>query len=246
MDPSEIVSRIVQSANGDGICDPCLAFAVELPLTTVQSISKRLVTALADYERNVIPCESCGRVTETTRFTAAAITRTDFGRVRKCVRCSRRVTKDEEEITNGDVFHRQCLAIARTEAEIANSRQTVKLTDALIRRTRDRLDARNRELEDPIAHATIAGRISEGLLAGRLPRAQPTKSFARDGSGKTCDGCGDNVDGLMLERELQFDGHLPIRLHAACAAIWLAMLRHSENRTRSSSRPAGPCSQPGA
>jgi hypothetical protein len=63
-------------------------------------------------------------------------------RRRKCVRCSRRVTKDDEHSNNGDLFHRQCWAILQSQAEIANSRQILRLSRAVISRSRERLDRR--------------------------------------------------------------------------------------------------------
>jgi hypothetical protein len=142
MEPAEIVSRILQSARGQALCDACLAFTVEIPLAAVQAINSRLIVAPADYVRYVGPCESCGRVTAATAFVGAASNTDEAAaadRQRKCVRCSRRVTKDDEHVHNGDLFHRQCWAILRSQAEIANSRQMLRLTRAMIRRSRDRI-----------------------------------------------------------------------------------------------------------
>ena len=146
MEAADAVSRILQSAPGQAICDTCLAFAVEMSLATVQGINSALATVPADYVRMSAACHNCGRVALTTAFVGIAtdgIDRIDTDRRRKCVRCSRRVTKDEEHINNGDLFHRQCWAVLRSQAEIANSRQTLALTRALIRQSRERLHRDN-------------------------------------------------------------------------------------------------------
>ena len=146
MEPTDVVSRILQSARGNGICDACLAFAVEMSLAAVQGINSALATMRAEYVRMSAACHNCGRLALTTAFVGLA-TETgdgiDADRRRKCVRCSRRVTKDEEHIHNGDLFHRQCWAVLRSQAEIANSRQTLALTRALIRQSRERLRRNN-------------------------------------------------------------------------------------------------------
>jgi hypothetical protein len=141
MDPAETVSQILQSAPGEGICDACLAFAVEEALVTIQALTKRLAMSPSEYLRDVGHCENCGRVTETTTFVQSATDKVEArDRLRKCVRCSRRVNNDEEEVVNGDLFHRQCWTVLRSEAQIADSRQMAKLTQQLIRNSRARLD----------------------------------------------------------------------------------------------------------
>lgn len=40
MDPAEVIRRILESADGQGVCDACLAFALELALTTVQDLRR--------------------------------------------------------------------------------------------------------------------------------------------------------------------------------------------------------------
>lgn len=148
MDPIETVRRILQSAPGEGFCDPCLAFGLEVPLVTIQEISKELVRPSGDYVRNVGPCDNCGRDTGITSFKPlvadAAVARGE-DRLRKCIRCSRRVNKDEEEVVNGDLFHRQCWAILRSQAQVADSRQMTRLSHLLIRDSRKRLDPGNGE-----------------------------------------------------------------------------------------------------
>lgn len=143
MELAEVIRRILQSARGEGICDACLAFAVEMPLATVQGINSDFSTTSVDYIRNVGPCQNCGRITARTAFVGVA-KEAEAGsasdRRRKCVRCSRRVAKADEHSSNGDLFHRHCWAILQSQAEIANSRQMLRLSRALIRRSRERLD----------------------------------------------------------------------------------------------------------
>ena len=142
MDPAETVTSILQSAPGEAFCDPCLAFVLEIPLVTVQDISKHLVTPSGDYVRNVGPCDNCGRATAITAFTAVVVVdapvTNEQDRLRKCIRCSRRVSKDDEEMVNGDLFHRQCWSILRSQSQIADSRQVTRLTHLLIRNSRSR------------------------------------------------------------------------------------------------------------
>jgi len=146
MEPAEVISRILQSTRGKGICDACLAFAVEMSLAAVQDVNSALMMMQVDYVRVPAPCHNCGRLALTTAFVGVATGTHDVidtDRRRKCVRCSRRVTKAEEHIHNGDLFHRQCWAVLRSQAEIANSRQTLALTRALIRQSRERLHRNN-------------------------------------------------------------------------------------------------------
>jgi hypothetical protein len=75
-------------------------------------------------------------------------------------------------------------------------------------------------------HAAVAGRISQGLVTGRLPRKQPATTWIGQGSGKVCDGCGAAVSAATLEHEYYSEKGV-IRLHAECARIWLAMLTYS-------------------
>ena len=140
MDPAETVRRILQSAPGEAFCDACLAFGLELPLATVQTLSKAIAVTPAEYLRDVRECDSCGRVIATTLFvapTVANVGATD--RLRKCIRCSHRVTQDEEEVVNGDLFHRQCWAILQSQAQIADSRQMTRLTRLRVRDSQTRL-----------------------------------------------------------------------------------------------------------
>jgi hypothetical protein len=145
MERAEAIRRILQSARGEGICDACLAFALEAPLATVQAITSDFITS-ADYVRDVGLCHNCDRMTARTAFVCVAVETEAVivaDRRRKCVRCSRRVAKDDEHVSNGDLFHRQCWAILRSQAEIANSRQMLRLTRAIIRRSRQRLEGNN-------------------------------------------------------------------------------------------------------
>jgi len=142
METADAISRILQSERGHGVCDACLAFAADMSLAAVQGINSALTMRQAEYVRMSAACHNCGRLALTTAFVGVATAgddRIDTDRRRKCVRCSRRVTKDEEHIHNGDLFHRQCWAVLRSQAEIANSRQTLALTRALIRQSRERL-----------------------------------------------------------------------------------------------------------
>jgi hypothetical protein len=140
MDPAETVRRILQSAPGEGLCDACLAFGLELPLATIQTLSQTLAVTPAEYLRDVRECDSCGRVTATTVFVAPAVANVEAtDRVRKCIRCSHRVTQGEEEVVNGDLFHRQCWAILQSQAQIADSRQMTRLTRLRVRDSQTRL-----------------------------------------------------------------------------------------------------------
>lgn len=142
MGPVEAISRILQSTRGSGICDACLAFAIEMPLATVQTVNNTLSMIPADYVRISARCHHCGRVTMTTAFIGVVVEAehpVTTLRRRKCARCSRRVIKADEHVHNGDLFHRQCWAVLQSQAEIANSRQMLRLSRALIRRSRDRL-----------------------------------------------------------------------------------------------------------
>jgi hypothetical protein len=76
MEAADVISRILESTGGEGLCDACLAFAVELPLLTVQRMTGDLLIPPTHYDRDVAPCGSCGRVTTTTAFVAAAIRKT--------------------------------------------------------------------------------------------------------------------------------------------------------------------------
>jgi hypothetical protein len=130
MEPAETVSSILRAAPGEGFCDACLAFALELPLLTLQSIRKQLVVARGEYVAAAGPCSSCGRIARTTAAIPVVGGVAGTPPVHpppKCVRCSRRVTKDEEEIVNGDLFHRQCWLILKSDAQIADSRQMARL-----------------------------------------------------------------------------------------------------------------------
>jgi len=147
MEPAEVVRRILASSRGERICDACLAFAAEMPLATVQGVNSAFSLTSGDYVRDVGACHNCGRVTARTAFlgaaddTEAAIV---VDRRRKCARCSRRVTRDDEHSTNGELFHRQCWAILQSQAEIANSRQMLRLSRAIISRSREPLDGNSK------------------------------------------------------------------------------------------------------
>lgn len=134
MEQGEIISCILQSAPGERFCDPCLAFALELPLLAVATIVERFVIPPAEYVGGIEKCDSCERVTRTTGFvpsTSVEPAAVDSGR--KCVRCSHLVPRNEEEIVNGDSFHRQCWASLRTELQTANSRQMATLSQTMHR-----------------------------------------------------------------------------------------------------------------
>jgi hypothetical protein len=146
MELHEQVGRILQSQSGQGVCDACLAFALEAPLKAIQGVTSTLITLASDYARLVGTCSNCSRVTTTTACVAtSAAARMEPGHdaQRKCVRCSRRVTQAEEHVAHGDLFHRQCWAIVCSEAQIANSRQIVKISQLLTRRARARLSPKD-------------------------------------------------------------------------------------------------------
>jgi CheY-like chemotaxis protein len=65
-----------------------------------------------------------------------------------------------------------------------------------------------------------ARKIYAKLLNGLLPTQDPVKCWGRIGTGHICDACNDEIDGTDVEHELDFGGHLTLRFHAACDAIW--------------------------
>jgi hypothetical protein len=137
MDLREQVARILQSGPGCPVCDACLAFALEAPLLAIQAISKNLVGLPGEYTRMVGACSNCDRSAATTVFLPVGPEQSaPMGGLheaqRKCVRCSRRVTKEEEHVDHGDLFHRQCWAVLASEAQIADSRQMARLSQLLI------------------------------------------------------------------------------------------------------------------
>jgi hypothetical protein len=145
MDPADTVTRILQSAPGEGFCDPCLACALEMPLVTVQDVTKGLAQPSRDYVQSVGPCQNCGSSTGITAFKSVVVdTAIASGDgARKCIRCSRPVTTREEELIYGELFHRQCWAILCSQLRITNSQQITKLSHLLIRRSQERLRPRN-------------------------------------------------------------------------------------------------------
>jgi hypothetical protein len=147
MDPAGTVTRILQSAPGEGFCDPCLSSALEIPLVTIQDITKGLAQPRGDYVQNIGPCDNCGRSTGITAFTSVVVDTVMAGNdgLRKCIRCSRPVTKREEELIYGELFHRQCWAILCSQLRITNSKQITRLSHLLIRQSRERLRPRNEQ-----------------------------------------------------------------------------------------------------
>jgi hypothetical protein len=132
---TEFVKRMLQSSPSEAFCDPCLAFALEAPLTSIQDATKRLAMLHGEYVRTVGACANCGRTTDTTALIASAseqVVDGDRDQRPKCVRCSRRVAEADEELWQGERFHRQCLAILRSQAQIANTRQIRHLSQQLI------------------------------------------------------------------------------------------------------------------
>jgi hypothetical protein len=57
----------------------------------------------------------------------------------KCTRCSGRIDEADAVNEHGDLFHRQCWDILRSELRIANSRQLARLSRELVRKSRARL-----------------------------------------------------------------------------------------------------------
>jgi hypothetical protein len=58
----------------------------------------------------------------------------------KCVRCSRLIADaDRMVMMQGDLFHRSCWTMLRSEVRRADSRQLANLSRELVRRRRDRL-----------------------------------------------------------------------------------------------------------
>ena len=57
----------------------------------------------------------------------------------KCVRCSRGITDaDRVVMMHGDLFHRTCWNVLRSEVRRADSRQLAKLSAELIKRSRQK------------------------------------------------------------------------------------------------------------
>jgi hypothetical protein len=56
-----------------------------------------------------------------------------------------------------------------------------------------------------------------------LPTKAPNKLYSGNGSGATCDACGDTIIRVQVEYELNYpDEHRTLRLHLSCAGMWEA------------------------
>jgi PleD family two-component response regulator len=72
-----------------------------------------------------------------------------------------------------------------------------------------------------------ARKIYAKLANGLLPTQDPVKCWGRIGTGHICDACNDEIDDTDVEHELDFGGHLTLRFHAACDAIWRDLISQS-------------------
>jgi hypothetical protein len=138
---TKFIEQMLQTSSSEALCEPCLAFALEAPLAVIQDATKRMATGEA-YVRAVATCGNCGRTTDTIASFAAAPDHGGTGdgdRVPKCVRCSRRLENEDEESWHGERFHRQCLVVLRSQAQIANTRQMTRLSRQLIDHGRARV-----------------------------------------------------------------------------------------------------------
>jgi hypothetical protein len=133
MEVTGAITALLRVAVDEPYCDRCIAVALREPLSTVQRAIPQLLDATDDYARRLVRCVACGQRATATVYEPAAA-----ARAVKCTRCSRRV--NEDPVTeHGDVFHRHCWDVLRSELRIANSRQLARLSRELIRRSRERL-----------------------------------------------------------------------------------------------------------
>jgi hypothetical protein len=130
MKPLDVAARLLRAVPHDFYCQPCLAAAVHVSLTTVAEISA-ILTARSDYVSRDAVCVGCGRTQSALAYAPL-----------KCVRCSRLIEPDELIRSRGDHFHEHCWQVLESAARIADSRQMARLSRELIRRSLERLRLR--------------------------------------------------------------------------------------------------------
>ena len=78
---------------------------------------------------------------------------------------------------------------------------------------------------------SLAEIVREKIDSGILPRDQPVKLLAHEGHGEPCTACEQPIFASQIEREPQYEGRGPIRLHVGCHGVW------EEERRRRGYRP---------
>jgi len=128
----EIAAHLLQAVPNDFYCDACLASAVQVSAAATDAIAAMLAER-SDFERREASCVGCGRTTVTIAYVPV-----------KCARCSQTIDDVDLVIERGERFHRQCWQILQSLSRIADSRQMARLSQELIRGSRDRLKSRER------------------------------------------------------------------------------------------------------
>jgi len=71
--------------------------------------------------------------------------------------------------------------------------------------------------------------VLDAIAAGRLRLDSPSRMFAGKGTGCSCDGCGDVIDGTQVEYEPIYEDGQSHHLHLGCAGLLDAeRRRHAE------------------
>jgi hypothetical protein len=82
----------------------------------------------------------------------------------------------------------------------------------------------------------LRAKAREAILAGRLPRRRPAKTWGGPGAGLRCTICGSPVGHDEVELEIDFGrdgaGHIEHHVHVPCFAAWEVELQQLE-RARS-------------
>ena len=67
----------------------------------------------------------------------------------------------------------------------------------------------------------VADVVREKLAAGTLPCNAPTKMWVGNGSGRSCDACGQPITPTDIEYEPDFaDPSVQVRFHQKCLDVW--------------------------
>ena len=63
--------------------------------------------------------------------------------------------------------------------------------------------------------------VRQKLFFGTLPRDEPTKMWVGNGSGRSCDACGQPITPTDIEYEPDFaDPSVQVRFHQKCLDVW--------------------------
>ena len=73
--------------------------------------------------------------------------------------------------------------------------------------------------------AVIHERIRRKLSQGLLPAERPTKTWAGNGSGFSCSGCGRPIVAPQLEFEHDLSEGRLLRFHGVCDGLWRVEVR---------------------